>query len=88
MGPWRLGNGRIGRERCEPVKPSLFVSESSSESEEDRELEADSDREEDESESLVTRPRLPERDDLEDDELEVECDLLADRCSKTPRPKS
>jgi hypothetical protein len=73
MGPWRFGNGRIGRERCEPVEPSLFAPESSSRSKEVEKFERlDSDRVDDESESLFTRPRLPEKDNLEDDELEIE----------------
>ena len=80
MGLWRFGSGRFGRKRDEPDEPSLFVS--SSRSEEESESESESDRVDDE--SLVTRPRLPE----EEDELEIEYDLLAGRCSKTPSPKS
>ena len=75
MGLWRFGNGRMGRVRGEPEEPSLFASESSSGSEED----SDSDSVDDES----SLPRLPD----EEDELEIEYDLLAGRCSKTPSPK-
>ena len=78
MGLWRFGSGRFGRKRGEPDEPSLFVSSSGSE----EESESESDRVDDE--SLVTRSRLPE----EEDELEIEYDLLAGRCSKTPSPKS
>jgi hypothetical protein len=60
--------------RGEAEEPSLFASSSGSEEE------SESDREDDE--PLVTRPRLPE-----EDELEIEYDLLAGRCSKTPSPK-
>ncbi len=81
MGLWRFGNGRIGRERGEPEEPSLFASSSGSEEESESESESEPDRVDDE--SLVTRPRLPD----EEDELEIECDLLAGRCSKTPSPK-
>jgi hypothetical protein len=76
MGLWCFGNGRIGRKRGEA---SLFASSSGSEDE----SESESDRADDE--SLVMRPRLPED---EEDELEIEYDLLAGRCSKTPSPKS
>jgi hypothetical protein len=75
MGLWRFGNGRIGRKRGEPEEPSPFASSSGSEEE------SESDRVDDE--SPVTLPRLPE----EEDELEIEYDLLAGRCSKTPSPK-
>jgi len=75
MGLWRFGNGRFGRRRGEPDEPSLSVSPSGSEEE------SESDRVDDE--SLVTQPRLPE-----EDELEIEYDLLAGHCSKTPNPKS
>ena len=78
IGLWRFGNGRIGRKRGEPKEPSLLASSSRSESEE----ESESDRVDDE--SLVTRSRLP---DEEVDELEIEYDLLAGLCSKTPSPK-
>ena len=70
-----MGLWRFGRKRGEPDEPSLFVSSSGSEEE------SESDRVDDE--SLVTRPRLPE-----EEELEIEYDLLAGRCSKTPSPKS
>jgi hypothetical protein len=72
MGLWHFGNGSIGRVRGELEQPSLFASSSGSESE--------SERLDDES---VTPARLPD----EEDELEIECDLLAGRCSKTPSPK-
>jgi hypothetical protein len=78
MGLGRFGNGRIDRKRGE--ERSLFSS--SSGSEEDEESDAD----EVDDESRVARPRLSEKDVLEE-ELEIEC-LLADRCSKTPSPKS
>jgi len=83
-GLWRFGNGRFGRKRGEPAsgEPSLFAS--SSGSEEEPEPEPEPDKLDDK--SLVTRPRLPENDD-DDDELEIESDLLARRCSKTPSPK-
>jgi len=76
MGLWCFGNGRFGRMRGGPEEPSLFASSSGSEEE------SESDTVDDE--SLVTRPRLPEE---EEDELEIEDDLLAGRCSKTPSPK-
>ena len=75
IGLGRFGNGRIGRKRGEPEEPSLFASSSGSEEE------SESDRVDDE--SLVTLLRLSD----EEDELEIECDPLAGRCSKTPRPK-
>src|ERR1700733_5372479 len=77
MGLWRFGNGRIGRKRGEPdsEEPSLFASSSGSGSEGESESESESDKVDDE--PLVTL-RLPD----EEDELEIECDLLAGRCSK------
>ena len=68
--------------RGEAEEPSLFASSSGSEEESESEFESDSV----DDESFVTRPRLP--DEEEDVELEIEYDLLAGRCSKTPNPKS
>jgi hypothetical protein len=83
IGLWRFGNGRIGRMRGDPEEPPLFAS--SSGSEEESESESDTVESVDD-ESLVTRPGLPEEEE-EEDELEIEHDLLAARCSKTPSPK-
>lgn len=79
IGLWRFGNERIGRMRGEPEEPSLFASSSGSEEESESDTVESVD-----DESLVTRPGLPEE---EEDELEIEHDLLAARCSKTPSPK-
>lgn len=78
MGRGRFGNGRIDRKWGE--ERSLLSSPSGSEDDEE------SDEDEVDDESRVARPRLSEKDVLED-ELEIEC-LLAGRCSKTPNPKS
>jgi hypothetical protein len=83
MGLWRFGNGRIGRVRGEPEEPSLFTSSSGSEEESEVESESESESERVDDESLVSLVRLPD----EEDELEIEYDLLAGRCSKTPSPK-
>ena len=73
MGLWRIGNGRIGRVRGDPKEPSPFASSSGSE----EESESESERVDEVS------LRLPD----EEDELDIEGDLLAGRCSKTPSPK-
>jgi hypothetical protein len=77
MGLGRFGNGRIDRRRGE--ERSLSSSSSVCEDE-------GSDDDEVDDESHVARPRLSQKDVLED-ELEFEY-LLAGRCSKTPSPKS